>query len=362
MLKRIKSLHPSRLDLITQIIILVVISKLVVFLYLFNLEFIEPYGRLELNEWWLIFHRWDSAYYDRIAALGYIDLSHWAFMPAFPAAIKTINIFVNYSAASTALAGIIFGILWIPIYYKVASSYMGEKYSKYSTLLFAFFPTVYLFTSLGYTEGLWLTTTLLGWCFYRKDKHYMSSITLAVSALTRLTGIVLPVIIFFHQLVQKKIKQALIYLLPVIGLIFWGIYGFVQTGEIFAPLAALQKTVWDPHLNFLEVFLIPLASGKPPIHWNDYSVFLLITLATFTYLYLRVFQVDKVLGVYSVCLLAIYLFTGYFMSLSRYLPFTFPIWINLKVEKKSTVVLYVFFSIVLALMLWIEFLNNRWIG
>ena len=126
-------------------------------------------------------------------------------------------------------------------------------------------------------------------------------------------------------------------------------------------MAALQKTVWDPHLNFLEVFLVPLASGKAP-NWSDHSVFLFITLAIFTYLYLRVFKVDKILGVYSICLLATYLSTGYFLSLSRYLPFTFPIWINLKVEKKSTVALYVVFSIVLAVMLWIQFLNDRWVG
>jgi len=219
-----------------------------------------------------------------------------------------------------------------------------------------------LFTSIGYSEGLSLTTTLLGWYFYRKNKHYMSSITLAVSALTRIPEIILPVIIFLHQLAQKKIKQALIYLLPAVGLTIWAVYGFGQTGELMAPVAALQKTAWNPHLNFLEFFLVPLTKGKPPTFWSDYPVFFIITLAMFTYLYIRAFNVEKVLGVYSICLFVTYLSTGYFMSLSRYLPFTFPIWIDLKVKKKSTIGLYVIFSFVLALLLWIEFLNDRWVG
>jgi len=110
-LKRIRYLYRLRSDRITQIIILVVVSKLFAFLYLFNLEFIEPYGKLELNEWWLIFHRWDSAFYDRIATFGYMELKDWAFLPAFPATIKAINFFVNHSATSTAIAGIICGVL-----------------------------------------------------------------------------------------------------------------------------------------------------------------------------------------------------------------------------------------------------------
>ncbi|MHA1228998.1 MAG: hypothetical protein ACTSPV_19985, partial [Candidatus Hodarchaeales archaeon] len=76
-------------------------------LYLFNLEYIEPYGRLQPSEWWLIFHRWDSAFYERIASLGYIDLKHWAFLPAFPAVIKVIYFFIGHSGVSTALAGLI---------------------------------------------------------------------------------------------------------------------------------------------------------------------------------------------------------------------------------------------------------------
>jgi hypothetical protein len=109
------------------IITLLIVTKVIAFIYLFNLEFKEPYGRLDLHEWWLIFHRWASAFYDRIAAYGYenLDLAHWAFLPGFPFVIKIVYSIIGHSGMATALAGLIFGILWVPIYYKVALMYGG---------------------------------------------------------------------------------------------------------------------------------------------------------------------------------------------------------------------------------------------
>jgi Gpi18-like mannosyltransferase len=283
-------------------------------------------------------------------------------MPAFPGAIRLISFLVGNSDVSTALAGLILGILWVPVYYKVASVYLGEKSAAYSTLLFAFFPTVYLFTSIGYSEGLWLTSSLLGWYFYLRNRHFMSSSMLALSALTRVPGIILPAIILLHKLTQKKIKQALIYLLPFVALISWVAYGFLQTGVPFAPITAQQETVWNPHLNFAELFLAQVMGGNTPSSWNDYSVFLVIAIALFSYFCIKVFGVDRVLGIYSVCLLAFFLATGYFLSLSRYLSFIFPMWINVKVKKKPMVAAYIILCFILALVLWSEFLNDRWVG
>jgi Gpi18-like mannosyltransferase len=350
------------LSIILAIVILLIITRIVAFAYLFNLEYIEPYGKLTPDAWWLVFHRWDSAFYDRIASSGYVELRDWAFLPAFPGAIKALNFLVGNSSVSTALTGLIFGVLWVPIYHKVASIYVGEKSAAYSTLLFAFFPTVYLFTSLGYTEGLWLTCSLLGIYFYLKERHALSGGILALSALTRIPGIILPLIFFLHKLVQKRIKQALFYLLPLVALIAWLGYGFLQTGSPFAPITAQTSTVWNPHLNFVEVFLIPLMTGNTLYSWNEYSVFFFIALAVFSYFCIKVFSVDKVLGIYSISLLAFFLTTGYFLSYSRYIPFIFPMWLSLKVKNRAMIVVYVIIGYILALILWSQFLNDRWVG
>jgi len=127
-------------NLYGKIILLLVFSKVIAF----NLDYVKSYNRLEFDEWWLIFHRWDSVFYDRIASLGYVDLRHWAFLPAFPAIIKIISILTNHSGVATALAGLICGIAWIPIYYKIAATYTDNEYATYSTLISAFFPTLYL--------------------------------------------------------------------------------------------------------------------------------------------------------------------------------------------------------------------------
>ncbi len=356
--------HPFQLRLSpTKIIILILlITKIVAFIYLFNLEYIEPYGKLTPDRWWLVFHRWDSAYYDKIASFGYVDLKDWAFMPAFPGAIKVISFLVGNSYVSTALAGLIFGILWVPVYYKVAAAYVGENTATYSTLLFAFFPTVYLFTSVGYTEGLWLTSSLLGWYFYLKNKHFISSSMLALSVLTRVPGIILPALILLRKITQRKIKQALVYLLPFVALISWVAYGFLQTGVPAAFITAQQETVWNSHLNFVELFLAQIMGGSTPSAWNEQSVFLIIAIALFAYLCIKVFDVDKFLGIYSVCSLAFLLTAGYYLSLSRFLPFIFPIWLNIKVNKKPVVAAYIILCFILTLVLWSEFLNDRWVG
>lgn len=358
----LQSIHESlcSLTIDQKIIFLLIISKILAFIYLFNLKYIEPYGKLQLNTSWLIFHRWDSAFYDRIAALGYIDLSHWAFLPAFPVTIKIISFVVGHTGASTALAGLIFGIAWIPFYHKIATFYTGKDAATYSTLLFAFFPTVYLFTSIGYSEGLWLTSTLAGWYFYINHKHHLSSIMLTISTLTRIPGFVLPMIIIIHQVTKKKLKSAFLYSVPFIALSLWITYGFLQTGEL-ALLAAQQKTVWNPHLNFREIFLAQLIGGSSDIPWNDYSVLMVMAVVLFTYFYIKTLTLDKMLGIYSICLLCLYLSTGYYLSLPRFLPFTFPIWITTKMEKKQ-IILYLVFCFILTLLLWAQMLNDRWVG
>jgi hypothetical protein len=148
----------------------------------------------------------------------------------------------------------------------------------------------------------------------------------------------------------------------LVALIAWLGYGFLQTGSPFAPITAQTSTVWNPHLNFVEVFLIPLMTGNTLYSWNEYSVFFFIALAVFSYFCIKVFSVDKVLGIYSISLLAFFLTAGYFLSYSRYIPFIFPMWLSLKVKNRAMIVVYVIIGYILALILWSQFLNDRWVG
>lgn len=346
---------------IVLLIIFVVVTKVVAFLYLYNLNYAEPYGKLTPDRWWLVFHRWDSAFYDKIASSGYTELKYWAFLPAFPAMVKSLLVLVGSSAVATVAAGLFFGMLWIPVYYKTASRYMSQKVAMSSTLFFLFFPTVYLFTSVGYTEGLWLTTTIAGWYFYMRSKHLASSITFAFSALTRIPGIILPAMIALYFLTQRRVRSALVYCLPLVLLVAWIGYGFISTGEFVAPLAAEEKTVWNPHFNFVEIFLARLTNSNPTV-WSAEDVFVVLIIGLFLYLSLRVFNISRGLGVYSISLFVFYLFSANFLSLPRYLPCTFPIWLSIGEEKKSTTYAYVIFSFLLTLVLWSQFLNDGWIA
>ena len=111
----------------------------------------------------------------------------------------------------------------------------------------------------------------------------------------------------------------------------------------------------------MELFLAKLVNGSSAT-WGDHDVFVVLMILLFLYLSLKVFNVDKTLGVYSMGLFVFYLFSANFLSLPRYLPCTFPIWLSVREEKKSMTAVYVIFSFLLVLILWSQFLNDRWVG
>ena len=76
-----------------------------------------------------------------------------------------------------------------------------------------------------------------------------ASSRLAVSTLTRVPGIILPAMISLRLLTQRRMKLALVYCIPVLFLVAWLGYGFLSTGELIAPLAAQEKTVWNHTLT-----------------------------------------------------------------------------------------------------------------
>jgi len=94
---------------------------------------------------------------------------------------------------------------------------------------------------------------------------------------------------------------------------------------------------------------------QPPRWYSHYS-------QEITFQARALFSVDRVLGIYSVCLPAFFLATGYFLSLSRYLSLIFPMWISVKVKNKPIVAACLILCFVLTLVLWSEFLNDRWVG
>lgn len=157
-------------------IAIVVIVKILVFSWI-QLSINWRPDNFPFKFWWDTFTIWDGGWYNLIAQYGYetIPLASplpmeqtFAFQPLFPAALRGLGLVIgNFNVAQVVLSSI-FGILWIPLFQLVAEQYFDSGQAFSVTLTASLFPTVFLFTSVGYNEGLFLTLVLASYYLHLK--------------------------------------------------------------------------------------------------------------------------------------------------------------------------------------------------
>lgn len=127
-------------------------------LYKATSDSLTLYQRLYLS--WATY--WDSGHYVTIAEQGY-NYPQQAFFPLWPLLIKIFSYIVGFYNASFILS-IFFGLMTFILFYLLAVKLMGSLTAKYALILFAVFPSTF-FLHAGYTEGLFLSLTLLSFLF-----------------------------------------------------------------------------------------------------------------------------------------------------------------------------------------------------
>jgi Gpi18-like mannosyltransferase len=304
------------------------------------------------ESWWEIFTIWDGGWYNLIATYWYGGIPQqiaipaeqtFAFFPGFPTIIRGVGLAAgNFVLAQVGLA-IVFGLLWIPLFQVVAEQYLSQKDALSSTVIAALFPTVFLFTSVGYSEGFFLTLILASWLFYLRKKPFWATIFATAAALTRVVGIIIIIPMILEKGLEKKYREAFVFLLPVLTQMAWFCYGYVKTGDFFVVFQAQEY--WENRMFISQYVLPALFQSSPPypvfnLPYTESFMGLVICLfGVFLLLVGKVFEVDWKLGVYSALTWTIIVLYGSILSYPRFLSFIFPCWLFIQAKRRWILVL-----------------------
>jgi Gpi18-like mannosyltransferase len=330
--------------------------------------------------WSYTFVGWDSAWYLTVMTHGYgFSPDSYAFYPGFPFFSLIFNLFFQNPIVSAALCALVFGVLWMPFYQLMAERYVSRYAAFTSVLLFAFSPYVFLFTTVAYSEGLFLFSTVSAWYFFKKGKTALASGIAAISALTRTIGLVLVLPMLIVSIREKgvqRIRRVALSLFPILALVFWSVYCQISANDF---LAFFHGSQWSIMYTFRTLLLNGLPQKGVNVFGEIFPVTStaadwLIPLAVVAALVVpplliyKTIKIEKSLAFYALLCYVWTLMVGAFISLPRYFSFLFPLWIPLTailpMKKKSAILIggISVVSFVSSLILWINFLNGQFIA
>ena len=222
-----------------------------------------------------IFEYFDSEHYLNMAKYGYTEPLLYAFFPLYPVLIKIFTFIIPSYQISGFLISNIASFLSLLILHNMTK----EKDNLWLILCFVFTP-ILGYTSLLYTESLYILFTLLGYYLYKKDKYILSSIIVGLSILTRNSGIILwgaiglDMLFRFFTKKDKPIKFKNIVIFGVISLtigMIYPLYLYEETGDLL-KFISVQPEYWykasgTPLDNFLSVIIVLKRSG-PELFMN----------------------------------------------------------------------------------------------
>ena len=117
------------------------------------------------SSWLWLFNAWDSPHFQLIAQLGY---SHpdYVYLPGYPILIRIVGTLIgNYWVAAFLLTQA-FALASLVAFQMLARLYMKPREALCATLLMATFPYFIIFTTLGYSEALFMFSTISAWYLY----------------------------------------------------------------------------------------------------------------------------------------------------------------------------------------------------
>jgi hypothetical protein len=331
----------------------------------------------ELSVW----TNWDGNNYIMIARGGYSDepLPLYAFFPLLPVLIKVLTVIFPISYP---LAGIIISRLAtlgaLIFFVKLIEKQWNQEIAYKAAWVLLIFPTSFFMFSV-YTESLFLCTTIAAWYFAKEKNWILAGIFGFFSATSRLVGILTTFIIMWEYLSSvnwniPKIRWGITSVLaPVLGLISYGYYNYVQTGS-FLHFLEVQK-YWSAHgrggyHNPLEIVIKELANtfsdksnilgilGSLDIWFSLFAIGILLW-ATIR----KSLPIQYLFWGWAIILIPI--ISGSLVSMPRYVLTCFPIYMIIALWCQKNIFfdkLYTMASILLLAALYSMFLFQAWIA
>jgi len=88
----------------------------------------------------------------------------------------------------------------------MSRTYLNEISSITATLLFGFFPPIFVFSTVAYSEAIFLTFAITSWHYFEEKKFLRSGFLIAVATLARSEGFLL-FLLYFTIFISRSIKQ-----------------------------------------------------------------------------------------------------------------------------------------------------------
>ncbi|HXZ90202.1 MAG TPA: mannosyltransferase family protein [Candidatus Dormibacteraeota bacterium] len=304
------------------------------------------YGAKMQFSWMYLFAAWDSGAYHELAANWYPSSLNplWAYFPLYPACIRLFGFLGLDLWLGAFLVANVAGFLSILMFHKVARAYLAEADSYSATALYFLLPYVFVFTTVSYTESLFLLLSLMTWYAHIKGRDVRSTVFASLTTLTRAYGLLMLIPMGYNFLKNREFRRLSVLVLPIATFLGWISYGFLRTGNALASFAAQSYWTSPTALQIRDSLSSFFMTGDLGVFQlvERFEVVMIVgfvTIVFIAWLCIRTWRIDKSLTVYSTTfLLAMSLVVGIyiqnFISLSRYLSLIFPVGLSLTTSRK----------------------------
>ncbi len=310
--------------------------------------------KLSLEDCFQSLQQWDARHYINLIDKGYRAYTEndqhlfLVFFPGYVWLVRLLRLIIpNTIAAGMALSSLCFagGCCYL---YKLAVLFCTEDTAKEAVLYLSFFPFSF-FSGMVMTEGLFLLTVTAA-CYYAcKRKWIIFGIWGILSALTRMTGILVIAVAFLEllescrgedaapsKLIRRILARLPLILLPLLGTGIYLILNYVIDGDPFAFLVHQQH--WSQSFlwvsNVMGYVWPRLIDGfSVSIGWSIWLPTLVIFIACLLLLFLaiRKKELPTSLLVYAFCYLLVNYCLSWLLSAGRYLSCGFVFFLILAV-------------------------------
>ena len=317
------------------------------------------------ESWLWLFNAFDSLHFTLIAIQGY---SHpeFAYLPGFPILIFLVGRLIGDYWFAAFVVTQVFAMGSIVAFQLVAEEYLSAREALYATLLMSAFPFVSVFTTLGYSEPVFLFSTLVAWYFYKKDRIMPASLAAAFAAIVKGYGVLIALPMIVDLLRSKRYGElAYTVMLPAASIGAWLLYCYFSVDDAFATWS--DQRYWQrggvgDGIKIVQALLhdglkglVNCCSGlDPTIFW---------ALALFAILIVLTWEVDHLLFIYAVGVSGLLLLvTTYSLSLLRFFPFIFPIWLGLRIRNSPIVAVCLALLIPMTIVVWLYTISVTFTG
>jgi hypothetical protein len=275
--------------------------------------------------------RWDSGYYLGIATNGYGIFEHgYSFRPLFPLVIRLL--YPAFPWLDVRSAEVLAGFLWNLVALGLAGFYLekltrlvfGQGIAARTVLLLAIYPSTFFLTVI-YSEATAILFLAASLYYLESERILLASSLGFLAGLARPEAFLVAIPFLVKALFEdQKMKKLMAGLAVLASVPAFAAYGYLQTGNIFAPL---HSEITGPKCNifcFLSNPVYQIANEFLPYAINFVALFLAVVFVAYPLVKGSVSARVFPYYLWTLVLLAIIFYSGEVRSFARFTLIVFP--------------------------------------